>query len=430
MWGEGSYYNLKIGESIYYNDKEVKLLQIHNHYNQIKVGSDTLWLKVARRTVPIELDDIRIFVADNRKVNALGTDSCIHNLLIKDVLLCISQTSLPLLNFAQYHFPVSFNDGFVWNAEEDSYTFSFYRSGGSKSEYYTYPGIGFNMHDARGMQRHWLISVENSRVVWIDDSQVDKNNNQSCILLQSESNPNIYYAYNGIYNKNVVVKKGQRLMRGDAIGAAWGDDTWGHVQFTVINSKTEPLPGEGFCNVVNVFPQLFNLYFRNTSFISKSFSRGKIVFGKPRRLSGNQIFAHEYENYSGRGWITGKWNPADKVEWISEGMNGNVRLKKVLFEGTHARARNPEDHYEFQIAVSNGTYRIRAKVGDVQEASWQKIEFEGVGAAVKSLNAGEFDWTGERVVQVKDGTLNTRIYIDPKNVKVAGISEIVFQKVN
>jgi len=61
-------------------------------------------------------------------------------------------------------------------------------------------------------------------------------------------------------------------------------------------------------------------------------------------------------------------------------------------------------------------------------ASWQKIQFEGVTSATYSLDAGEFKWTSERVVKVKDGKLTVRIFIDESNKKVAGISEIVFQK--
>ncbi len=61
--------------------------------------------------------------------------------------------------------------------------------------------------------------------------------------------------------------------------------------------------------------------------------------------------------------------------------------------------------------------------------SWQKLVFEGVASPVKILEAGEFDWTGERVVKVKDGSLNIKIYFDENEKRVAGISEIVFQQV-
>lgn len=135
-----------------------------------------------------------------------------------------------------------------------------------------------------------------------------------------------------------------------------------------------------------------------------------------------------FESYSGKGWLLGKWNPAERVEWISDGKNGNARLKKRLFEKTEAQCTNPRNYYEYQITVPNGTYRIRAKVGDLFLPAWQKLEFEGVVSPAKSLDAGETDWTGERVVKINDGTLNVRIYIDHENERVAGVSEIVFQR--
>src|SRR5690606_4662916 len=93
----------------------------------------------------------------------------------------------------------------------------------------------------------------------------------------------------------------------------------------------------------------------------------------------------------------------------------NVRLKKVLFEGTEAQCTNPEDYYEYRITVKNGRYRIRAKMGDAALSSWQRLEFEGVYAGEKMLKAGEYSWTGERIVVVQDGSLNIRVYVDPDN---------------
>ena len=76
--------------------------------------------------------------------------------------------------------------------------------------------------------------------------------------------------------------------------------------------------------------------------------------------------------------------------------------------------------------MRNGVYRIRAQMGDVELPSWQKIEFEGVEATTCNLAAGELKWTPEKVVKVTDSRLTVRIYVDPQNQKVAGISEIVF----
>lgn len=429
-WGNGVYYNLNIGESVVFNNVEVSLLGMENHYNQLKVGDDTLWLKVARRTIPEEINNIRVFIADNKNVMSLTADTSVHGLLTKDAIICLSDAREPLLDPLIYSFPVSFNDGFTWNIEEDSYPFSFYQAEESSNLYTSYPGIGINLHEVRGRQKHWLVAIENSKVVWVKNLNANRNGNQSSILLESNSQPGIYYLYNGLYIKNLLVRDGQKLIKGDVIGTAWGDESWGHVQFVIIYANKVPEFQDCFHNVVNGFPQLFGLYYQHNRFIARTFTRGKISFGRPRALSGNQTNTQEFEIFTGTGWITGKWNPADKVGQVSSGTEGNARLNKVLFEGTPAQNKNPCDYYEYIIAVKNGTYRIRAKVGDVFLQSWQKIEFEGIYAAVKELDAGEFDWTGERIVKVQDGTLNIRIYVDDDNRYVAGISEIVFQRVN
>jgi hypothetical protein len=429
-WGNGFYYNLNVGESVTFNRVEVKLLKTENHFNLLKIGTDTLWFKVARRSVPEQLGGIRIFVADNKNVKALTADSLVHGLLSKDALICISDSRIPLLDPVQYIFPVSFNDGFLWSAEEESYMFAYYKTDENLQNpaFCNFAGIGFDMHDARGRMKHWLVAVENSRVVWVESKGPDEAGNQACVLLESASQPGIYYYYSRLYAKNLAVKKGQNLVRGDAIGTAWGDNSWGHFQFTVVKSQTEPTLEECRHYTINGFPQLFGLYFQNNGYATRSFARGRIQFGKPRRLNGNRKNNMAFETYSGKGWLLGKWNPADKVEWVSDKNDGNIRLKKVLFEGTPAECKNPNPFFEYQITAPNGTYRIRAKVGDLFLPSWQKLEYEGIASPAKSLDAGETYWTGERVIKINDGTLNIKIYLDEENNRVAGLSEIVFQR--
>lgn len=429
-WGNGFYYNMNIGESVTFNRVEVKLLKVENHYNQLKIGADTVWLKVARRSPAEQYSGIRVFIADNKKVKSLTPDSLVHGLLTKDALVCLSDSRTPLLDPLQYIFPVSFNDGFLWSAEEESYLFSFYKTteADQKPTYHNFAGIGFDVHDARGLMKHWLVAVENSRVVWVESKGLDEAGNQACVLLESESQPGIYYYYTRLYAKNLAVKKGQKLVRGDAIGTAWGDETWGHFQFNVVKPPAEPTPDECLNYTVNGFPQLFGLYFQQNGNTVRSYPRGRITFGMPRATNGNRKNSMAFEPYSGKGWLLGKWNATDRVEWISNGNEGNVRLKKVLFERTPAQCKNPNNYFEYQIAVPNGTYRIRAKVGDLFLPSWQKLEFEGVASPVKSLDAGDFDWTGERVVKVNDGTLNVKIFMDEQGAGIAGLSEIVFQR--
>ena len=428
-WGNASYFNLNIGESILFNNAEIKLLKLENHFNQLKIGSDTVWIKVSRRTLPSVLNNIRIFVADNKNVKALDSDKEIHGLTKKDALICVSENELPLLDKNDYFFPVSFNDGFLWSAEEDSYMFSIIGFKGRNSkETATHAGIDFDLQDARGIKKHWIIAIENSKVVWIEDKNLDKAGKEACVLLESESQPGIYYLYKHLNNNNIEIKSGQYLEKGELIGTIWGDEIWGHLTFSIIKSDSIPSYQDVDHNVVNGFPQIFELYFQQSTIYPKSYTKGMIFFGKVSSQNGNQKNTSAYENYAGKGWVLDMWNIPDKVDWATKGMAGNVRLSKTLFQRTSAESTNPDDFYDYEINVPNGVYRIRAKMGDVALPTWQKIAFEGIDAGEFSEDAGQFAWTSEKVVKVNDGKLTVRIYVDKNNEKPAGISEIVFQR--
>lgn len=428
-WGNASYFNLGLGEKIQYNDIEIKLLKLENHFSQLEIGEDSVWLKVSRRSLPEQIGNLRIFVADNANVKALSSNKQIHGLLKKDALICLSAVTMPLLNPYEYLFPVSFNDGFKWSVDEDSYMFSFLNYTDKKNQGVdTNTGVDFDLHDARGIEKHWIIAIENSTVVWIEDKNDDKAGKEAMVLLESESQPGIYYLYKHLYNKNIEVKKGQKLMRGELIGTIWGDENWGHLTFSVIKSDSVPTLENCVENVVNCFPQVFELYFKQTNIYSKYFSKGRIFFGRTSSQNGNQKNTSAYENYSGAGWELGKWNVADKVDYVLKGLEGNVRLWKKMFAGATAECVNPGNFYDYEISVHNGVYRIRAKMGDLSLPTWQKIAFEGIDAGTISNEKAVFNWTSEKVVKVNDGKLTIRIYVDPANEKPAGISEIVFQR--
>lgn len=428
-WGNASYFNMNVGETIFYNDVEVKLIRVKNHFNQIKIGNDTIRVKVSRRTPLVTAGYLNVFVADNKNVKALTSEKQVHGLLKKDALICISNYDIPLLEPNNYQFPVSFNNGFMWSAEEDSYMFSYISSTERKLKGNTSnEGIDFDLHDARGIEKHWVVAIENSTVIWVEDNNQDKAGKEACVLLESSSQPGIFYVYKHLNNKKTVVKKGQKLVSGEPIGTIWGDEIWGHLTFSVIKSDTIPSFQDCSNNVVNCFPQIFELYFKQSSGFPKSFSKGRIFFGKIRSQNGNQKNTIEFEEYSGKGWILGEWNTANKLDWVAKGNEGNTRLGKKLFEDSAAECTNPNNWYDYEINVQNGAYRIRAKVGDLLLPTWQKIDFEGINAGTFSLSEGEQKWTSERIVRVNDRKLTIRIYVDENNEKLAGIGEVVFQR--
>lgn len=428
-WGNSSYFNIDIGDSISYNETRIELLKLQNHFNLFKIGNDTVWMKVSRRAPAVTTGGLRIFVADNKNVKALAKNSKIHGLLTKDAMICISGPGQTLLDLNKYIFPVSFNDGFLWSGEEDSYLFSYINMAEKNIRGYdSYPGITFDLDEARGIEKHWLLAIENSKVVWIEDNNPDFGEMETSVLLESESQPGIYYFYMHLYKRTLEVRKGQKLYRSEPIGTVWGDKYWENFHFAVIQSDSVPSYEDCSNNIVNCFPQIFELYYNQPFGKAKHYSKGIVSFGKNSSVNRNEKNASAFETYIGKGWSLGKWNVADKVDYISGKKDGNVRLKKVLFENYAAECRNPENWYEYEIAVPIGIYRIRAKVGDISLQTWQKIEFESIDAGIFENRQGEFKWTSEKVVKVKDGKLTVRIYIDANNKKPAGISEIVFQK--
>lgn len=425
-FGNASYFNMNSGESVFFGNTEIKLLGIKNQFNRLMVGTDTIRCRVSRRTPPVMVNGLRIFVADNLRIKSLSEFSGTHGLLKKDAIVCVSLASQPLLNNHDYIFPVSFNDGFVWSSDEDSYLFSFKNKDTKSQQSCFSEGIDFDMQEARGIEKHWIVAVESSTVVWVFE---DKNvKNEASALLQSSTQPDIFYLYSHLYSKKVEVRKGQQVEKGEILGTIWGDSNWGHLTFAVIKSDSVPEPGNCAGNIINTFPHFFELYFQSPVVFSRNYRKGRLFFGKPNMYNGNQKNATVFEEYTGKGWITGDWNIAEKVETASRGTEGNARLRKVLFDGTVAEAKNPAGWYDYEICVPNNTYRIRAKLGDVELLSWQKVAFEKVDVGTITTEKGQFAWTPERVVKVTDGRLTVRIYVDETNEKVAGISEIVFQQ--
>ncbi|WP_321344539.1 hypothetical protein [uncultured Draconibacterium sp.] len=429
-WGNAHYYNLNIGDSVQFNGINVVLHAVENHFNTLIIQNDTVKLKVSRRSLPTSLNSIRVFVADNKNVKKMASNKEIHGLLKKDALICLSETKNHMLSPGAFIFPVSYNDGFNWNLNEDNYMFSYEGNGcfdADKTERNN-EGIGIALTDSRGIDTHWLLAMENSTVVWIEEKEDERKSMEACILLQSNSNPSVFYVYDHLYKNNIDVKEGQQIRAGELLGTSWGDDNWGYLQLAVVYSDTVPAYKNRFANCINFFPQLYELYFKNTFGFAKTFTRGKVDFGLPPVSNGNQKNILAFEEYTGKGWILGSWNTAEKVMYCTTSAVGNARLKKVLFEGKNALCRNPKDYFEYEINVRNGVYRIRSLVGDVKLASWQKIEYEGIEAATYNLKAGELKWTSEKVVKVNDRRLTIRIYVDPSDQKVAGISEVVFQQ--
>ncbi len=426
-FGNVSYFNLNVGERCVYGNTEIEVIKVEGNFTKISVNMDTLWLKVSRRSPAITLSSLQIFVADNKNVKAISGNNLVHGLLTKDVLLGVSPAGLPLADNIQFSFPVGFTQGFLWRTLEDSYMFSYQPYNENvKEEGRSYAGVGIDMRDSRAMDKHLITAMENGKVAWVQTRNPSGAEQQATICIQSESSPDMFYIYEHLHSRGLTVKRNQRVLKGDGLGYAWGDSNWNHLRIGLVKSDSVPLFENRHHNAVNFYPHLLDLYFGKQPVFSNSFTKGQIYFGRASHLNGNARNVSGFEEFHGTGWNLGRWNVAEKVEWVSTRRSGNARLRKTLFDGQPARCTNPGDWYEYSINVRNGIYRIRALVGDYFLPSWQKVEFEGVVAGTFLREAGDLVWTSERIVKVTDGKLTVRIYTDGN--QVAGISEIVFQQ--
>jgi len=129
-WGNVTYLQLSVGQNTEFEGNEIELLEIKNHYNHIRINRDTFWVKFCYRCPAMETGKLKFFVAGSRNVKALTTDSGLHHLLKKDILLAVAPGGQPLLDPLHYLFPITFAGGYIWRNDEDSYPFSF-QGGGS-----------------------------------------------------------------------------------------------------------------------------------------------------------------------------------------------------------------------------------------------------------------------------------------------------------
>jgi len=131
----------------------------------------------------------------------------------------------------------------------------------------------------------------------------------------------------------------------------------------------------------------------------------------PIRTSGNFHFANQYweDGNTQRlsawsdvlcyGWQLGDWCAAGKVEHSLPDEGGrpfqSARLSKIMHTQTGQPARNPHDWFDLEVAVEDGTYRVRAELGDFYAATWQQIEFQGTDASTFELPREVLTWTEE-----------------------------------
>jgi murein DD-endopeptidase MepM/ murein hydrolase activator NlpD len=419
-WGNGVYVDLALGQSHEHAGHTVRLLSMRGDRCIVEVDGYKAELIVARRQLPTVVNGLRLFMADNRVVADLTTDRNrprLHGALTRDALLNLSDAAAPLLDPARYIFPISRQDGYVWSMEENSHMYAYLR------DWRSHEGVDMDLHAARGRALHPLVAIEDGVVRWIDT--MNTRPQQACLLLESASQPGIWYAYQHLNRERLLVSTGARVSRGQPLAFIWGDQQWGHLHFAVHGYGEMPANyGEVYRHELPCFPYLYELWHGTTQPMGRQWRSGRWTFDRHRASNGNRKSLNAYDPAVGYGWVLGAWNPAGKVERLPEVDWGtNARLRRTLFAGTPAQATNPHDYYAFRIDVPDGVYEVQACVGDSLAPTWQTVTVQGIDAGTYALPANRYAWTPVTRVTVTDQKLVIRIHL--RDETRAGLAELI-----
>lgn len=433
-WGNAVYVDLAVGESYHYSGKTLRVLGVHGQYCTVEIDGETACLSVARLDLPQVVNGVRVFVSDNRVVADLTpghpTRPNLHGALGKDALLCLSDPARPLLDPERYAFPVDRSDGYDWIMGENSHMFAYLH------EWRSHEGVDLDLHEARSGEKHALVAIEDGVVRWIDTEHTQPH--QACLLLESASDPGIFYTYQHLNAEKLFVQPGQSVRCGQRLAYIWGDDVWGHLHFGITGYGPCPKDyTEVYANEINIFPALYELWHGDLQPRQKTWTSAIFLFDHHRAITRNRKALNGYQDFLGYGWLLGDWCPSDQIEAVTHfnrapelyDCSTNARLRKTMFADSPGETTNPDDFYVFEVAVPPGEYVVRALVGDVEYPSWQHITFEGTDVGEYALEANRFAWTPTARLPVTDGKLTVRIDIRTDNT-VAGLAELFFVKVN
>ena len=420
-WGNCVFVNLSVGESVEFRGSQISLESVRGDRCDVKVDGKVVELQVARRGLPSVVGKVRIYCAVNRPVAELTVSEAFPNVfgtLKKDALLCLSDASENLLDADRFTFPIAREDGFQWRMSENSHMFAYL------SPNRAHEGLDINMHDARGRMIHQLVAIEDGVVRWVSEGSP----NEACVLLESSSSPGVFYIYQHLFRERVAVSEGDSVVKGETLGTIWGDGRWGHLHFAVIAMDPPPDYPHRYSNVLNCFPQLYELWNDGLHLERPQFSEGDFLFAGQYWTNGNEQHRDGYSDLLGYGWRLGDWCPAAKVE-TSTGSDvrsdASAVLRKTMFQDSVKPSRNPKDDFEFEVSVGNGTYDVRVELGDIVHPTSQTVGIEfGVPRSV-ILEAGAHRWVEFERVNVTDGHLTVRIGLSDEQ-QPAAIRRLIF----
>ena len=428
-YGNALYVNLNQGEQYSFKGVSVKVLAIENTWTKVQIDQQEKWLNVARRELPLEIAGIRVFVADHKNLKALTTDDYVHQLLTKDVILCLSDASFPLLDTSQFTFPIARSDGFEWSMEEDSHLFAYLGLSEwiAPNYYRSHEGMDISLHQFRGKKQSPVVAIEDGTITLAVDSTIT-GSKDGCITLRSSSDSTIYYIYRHTLPTTHQVKVGDEVNKGQILSHIWGDNRWGHLHFAVVKREDMPDYEDRYTSTIGFFPQMFELYNGSLELKTKLFTEGNFEFGQFRWLCDNSQKLDAFNTNVGFGWNLGRWSKTGKVERVRSAKGGNARLWKTLHQGTPAASTNPENFYEFSIQVENGLYQVDLVIGDLELPTAQIVMIENKNLGIYRLLPGDFKPLSQESISVEDNLLTIRLELVDPNI-CAGISQLSFVKI-
>lgn len=422
-WGNAIYADLAVGQSCGFLGRQVRLVAVQGDHCTIAVDGVSARLRMARRDRPKIVNGVRTFVADTRAVAQLTTDQAFpstHGAMKRDALLCLSDPARPLLDPARFTFPISRDNDYRWTMDENSGMFAYL------SPERSHEGIDLNLHEARGAELHPLVAIEDGTVRWARPTGRPQ---EACLLLESTAQPGLYYVYQHLNVDRLQVKSGDTVQRGQRLAYIWGDWRWGHLHFAVLATDAAPGYAERYANVLNCFPQLYELWHGSLEPVAPPVTSGRFRFAEIYYRCEGRLRLHAFSDTVGYGWLLGDWCAAGSVEYLRNHQPGqSARSSKIMHAESGAPALNPDGWLDFEVAVENGRYRVEAEVGDAYADTRQRIAFEGVDAGSFALAAGQLQWTPSRIVGVQDGRLTVRIYLIDQMAKAA-VRNLNFAKV-
>jgi murein DD-endopeptidase MepM/ murein hydrolase activator NlpD len=422
LFGNQTYVNLSVRESYTFHGKNIRLESIAGASAVVSIDGTAVKLQMARRILSTVAAGVRLSLCDTRDMVEYTTEQHegTRRSLTKDALLCLSDPDKPLLDPNRFTFPVDRTNGFNWTMAENSHTYAFL------SEVRQHEGTDISIADGKVNPVHALVAIEDATVIWVHPHDRE----QLCLLLESSSTPGVYFVYQHLEATTVSLRAGDRVKRGQKLGFIWGDNDWGHLHFAVIGWGDPPSYEERYRNSIPAFPMLYELWHGDLEPRRKQWSWGLWTLARNRATVDNIKRLNAFDELLGYGWLLGDWCPAAKVE-PTEGNDqySSALLRKHLFDGTISEAVNPEDYYDFEIAVPNGRYAVNLLLGDANQRTSQRVIVEAAPFGSYDLEPNQLTWTRERRVQVTDGRLTIRLYLRD-DTTYAALSEILFHYMN